>query len=161
MKKKILIGSALAIVAIACAVPVISTVSASAQGNGISSLVEAIASKFNLNKDEFQKVFDEERTNREAKMQQNFKDKLAQAVTDGKLTQTQADKITAKMAQIKADREANRDKVKAMSESEHKTYMETKRTEMETWAKENNIDTSYLMMGGGRGYGHGRPDSAK
>jgi hypothetical protein len=115
-----------------------------------TSIVEKIASKFNLNKAEVQKVFDEERTVHEAEHQQAMKDRLAQAVKDGKLTQDQADKITAKQAEMKAYMDSLKDK----THEERHMAMESKRTELEQWAKDNNIPTEYLGKMGGRG-GHG------
>lgn len=81
-------------------------------------------------------------------------DRLAQAVKDGKLTQDQADKITAKLKELKTQREAERDSMKDKTDEERKTAMEAKKTELEKWAKDNNIPLEYLRSLGGPG-GHG------
>ena len=82
-----------------------------------------------------------------------MKDRLAQAVKDGKLTQAQADKITAKMAEMKTFMESQKDKTK----EERKTAMEAKRDELKKWAEDNDIPEGYMPMGhggpGGRGHG--------
>jgi hypothetical protein len=126
----------------------------------MSSLVDALASKFNLNKTDVQKVFDEQHATMEATHEQEVKDKLAQLVKDGKLTQAQVDKIIAKQAELKKEREANKDSMKDKTREEMKSAMEAKRTALETWAKDNGIPTEYLrfVIGhGGHGHGPGGP----
>jgi len=123
--------------------------------NPMSSLVDAIASKFNLNKTEVQAVFDAQRTQMEANREATVKKEVAQLVTDGKITQAQADKINAKRAELQKEREANKDTVSTKTREEMKTEMDAKRTELEQWAKDNGISTDYLryVFGGGRGHG--------
>lgn len=121
----------------------------------MSSLVGAIASKFNLETSEVQAVFDEQRTAMEAEREKETKEKVAALVTDGKLTQAQADKINAKRSEMKEQREAARDDMEGKTAEERKSAMEAKKTELDTWLEENDIDESYayLLMGGGRGHG--------
>lgn len=121
--------------------------------NPMSSLVDAIASKFNLNKSDVQAVFDAQRTQMQAEREAQIKEEVAQLVTDGKITQAQADKINAKRAELQKKREANKDSTKTREEM--KTEMDAKKTELEQWAKDNGISTDYLryVMGGGRGHG--------
>jgi len=117
----------------------------------MSSLVTAISTKFNLNKTDVQKVFDEQRTAMEAEREATAKEKVAQLVKDGKLTQAQADAINAKRAELKKEREANRTTDQSSkTHEERKTEMEARRTALEAWAKENNISNEYLryVMGG-------------
>lgn len=123
--------------------------------NPMSSLVDAVASKFNLNKADVQKVFDEQRTQLEAEREQEIKDELAQLVRDGKLTQAQVDKITAKRAEMKQEREAARSNT-SQSRETMKKELDANRSELETWAKDNGIATKYLhfVIGGGH---HGGP----
>ncbi len=54
--------------------------------NPQSSLIEKLVSKFNLNKDDVQKVFDEDRASHEAEQETQTKTKLDKLVTDGKIT---------------------------------------------------------------------------
>lgn len=128
--------------------------SANGSGNGVSNLVDKIASKFNLNKADVQAVFDEERAAREAEHQQRMGDRLTQAVKDGKITEDQKAKILAKLKEIKADMDANRDTMKDETAAERKAAMEAKRAELEKWASDNNISLEYLRMGMGH-HGHG------
>lgn len=119
----------------------------SAQGQGQSDLVDKLAQKFNLNKSEVQKVFDEERAAHEAERKAKMKERLDQLVKDGKLTQDQANKIVAKFEENKTFRESLKDK----SAEERKAAMEQHRTEMEQWAKDNGIDLKYIRPHGGPG----------
>jgi hypothetical protein len=132
------------------------TTSTSSSSDPTSSLVSKLASKFNLNKSDVQAVFDEDRTARDAERQQKVEAELSQAVTDGKLTADQKTKILAKIKEVKATMEANRDSMKDKTEAELKSAMDSERTSLESWAKENNIPTEYLRLLGPGG-GHGGP----
>lgn len=124
-----------------------------------TSLVEKIAQKFNLNKDEVQKVFDEERGERQKNRQAEFEKKLNEAVSKGELTNEKKELILKKREELLAKMESNRDKIKDMTKEERKTQFESHRTELEKWATDNGIDLKYLMGPGmgnrvGKGY-HG------
>lgn len=81
----------------------------SVNGSGhMQNLVSAIASKFNLKEADVQAVVDQQRTQMQAERDQQIKDQVTQLVTDGKLTQAQADKINAKRTELEQQREANR-----------------------------------------------------
>ena len=110
----------------------------------MSGLVDAIASKFSLNKSDVQKVFDEQHSTMQQQRETDFKSELAQLVKDGKLTQDQADKLTAKRAELQKQRDADRTARKDKTREEMKSMMDTKRAELEQWAKDNGISTDYL-----------------
>jgi len=137
--------------------------------NPMSSLVDKIATKFNLNKDEVQALFDENRTEMEAKREEQVKSDLADLVKAGTITQTQADAITAKRAELQTQRESNKDSFKDLTADERKAKMEEERTALEAWAKEQGLDTKYLryVMGhgpggpGGPGMRGERPDDSR
>lgn len=126
------------------------------EDNPQNSIIEKIAQKFNLNKDEVQKVFDEEREERVKVMQERFAKILDEAVDKGELTEAQKNLIIAKKAEIKGNIEAKRDENMDLSREEMQTKMKAQKEELEKWASDNGIDMKYLMgMGGfGRG-GHG------
>lgn len=117
--------------------------------DGMSSLIDKLATKFNLNKDDVQAVFDEDRAAREAEHQQEFEQRLTQAVTDGKITEAQKQKILAKVEELKTQREANRDKFKSMTEDERRAAMKAEMESLKTWADENGISMDYLRTEGG------------
>jgi hypothetical protein len=125
--------------------------------DSMSKLVEAVASKFNLNKTEVQQVFDDQKVAIQAEHEQNIKEQVAKLVTDGKINQAQADALNAKRAELQKEREANKDTFQSLTEDERKTERNQHKTDLEAWAKENNIDTKYLrFVMGGHGHGPGR-----
>ncbi len=161
MKKQLITAGIAAAVGVTglAGIATVSAATDSSTGSGpMSSLVTAIASKFNLDKTKVQAVFDEQRSQMDAQRETQVKAEVTQLVKDGKLTQAQADAINAKRAELTKEREANRAADQSASRDDMKTKMDAKRTELEAWAKEQGIDTQYLrlVMGGGRG--HGGPD---
>ena len=116
---------------------------AQSQTTGQTSLVDKIASRFNLNKDDVKKVFDEDRTAHEAEREVAMKTRLDQAVKDGKLTQTQEDKLIAKHKELETFRLSIKDK----TEEERHTAMKTKMDEFKQWAKDNSIPYEFARPG--------------
>ena len=133
------------------------------ESNPGQSLIDSIAKKFNLNKDEVKKVFDEDHTAREANREQKLKDRLDQAVKDGTLTQDQADKLIAKLKEMRTTRDANREAMKDKTQAERKALMQAERDAYQKWLSDNKIPEEFgapMGMGGGRGHHHGdmKPD---
>lgn len=138
--------------------------------NPMSAVVSAIASKFNLNTADVQAVVDEtmktQRAEMGAKMQGNIESRLAQAVTDGKITQDQADLITAKAAELKESMKDGFEDSKDLTQEERKEKMEERMDSLKEWAEDNDIPEEYLRFigGGGKGFGdpggHGGPRPA-
>lgn len=126
-----------------------------ANGDPTTSLVDKIASTFNLDKSKVQKVFDENRTEREAKHEQMMSERLQKLVDDGKITAAQKTAIETKLKEMKADRDANKDKMKDMTQDERKAAMDKKRQDLEAWAKEQGLDLTVLrgILGGPGGHG--------
>lgn len=111
---------------------------------GNNTLVEKIATKFNVSKDEVQKVFDEDKEVRHAEMEKKYEERLAQAVKDGKLTTEQKDKILAKHKEMKVQMKAMHADVK--DKTEHKAAMKKHHEEMQAWLKANNIPEEYMRF---------------
>lgn len=109
-------------------------------GDSRSSLVDKIASTFNLDKSKVQKVFDEERTDRDAKHEQRLANKLQKLVDDDVITSTQKSAIEAKLKELKAERKEFMSELKGLSKEERKQKLDDKRQELETWAKKQGID---------------------
>ncbi|HEX3095803.1 MAG TPA: hypothetical protein VHQ20_01650 [Patescibacteria group bacterium] len=124
--------------------------------NPVSNLVNAIAQKFNLNTADVQKVFDDNRAQMEAQHQQMFADRLSAAVTAGTITQDQADKITAKMKELQAKRDADKANFANMTQAQRQAQMQQDQTDLKQWATDNNIPQQFIPMGGGF-RGHGGP----
>ena len=125
-KKSLIVAAAVATIGLSSVAGLGLASAQSNSGNGQSNLIDKIASQFNLNKDDVKKVFDENRTEMEAKHQEKVSERLQKAVDNGKLTADQKTKIEAKLKEIQSARE-------------------TDRTEMEKWASDNKIDMKYLM----------------
>lgn len=123
---------------------------ATTNNTSAGSLVDAIASKFNLNKNEVQKVFDERYTAMEQERESEVKDELAQLVKDGKLTQEQMDKIAAKRIELEKWREENRAAMQGKTVEERQSLREQHRAELDAWMKDNAVPAEYryLLMGG-------------
>ncbi len=162
IKKSLLVAGAVTSISLAgvTGLGVASAATNTTANNGESSLIDKIAAKFSLNKNEVKAVFDADHAEHEADQQKKAEEALTQAVKDGKITSAQKDLILAKQKEIKSAMDSDRDAMKDKTGAERKTAMEQKRTELESWAKTNNIPTEYLryVMGGGRGHGsHGGP----
>lgn len=125
----------------------------SSSSNPMSSLIQKIATKFNLKESDVKAVFDEDRSEMEQKNEASLVSQQAQLVKDGKLTQAQSDAITAKRAELKKEREAEQSSEQSKTDTERKTEMEARKTALDTWLKEKGISTdyAYLLMGGGKG----------
>lgn len=125
--------------------------------DGHTSLITKLAQKFNLKEADVAAVFDEDRAAHEADMKQRMEDRLARAVSDGDITQAQKDAILAKLAQLKSEREADRDSMKVKTAAERKALMEQHRSELSAWATQNDIPLRYLRIGMGGHHGPGGP----
>ncbi|HRH31664.1 MAG TPA: hypothetical protein PK950_03280 [Candidatus Paceibacterota bacterium] len=156
-KKRVLAGSAIIALGLVFAGAGVSkaanATAGAGAGNPMSSLVNAIATKFNLSTTDVQAVFDEQRAQMEKEHEQAFADRLKQAVASGKITQDQADKITAKKAEL----ESLRSSMEGKTEDEKRAAMKTQMDSLKNWATENNIPADFMMFGmkieGGKGHG--------
>src|SRR3989339_936416 len=124
--------------------------------NFMAGLATALAQKFNLNAGDVQNVISEQMTQQRAQMQEQreevFGDRLAKAVADGKLTQAQADLISAQKAKVQVQIEALEGKTGSERQAAMKQIMDAAKQ----WATDNNISQGYMMFGfGGPGKGKG------
>ncbi len=117
-----------------------------------SSLIDRLVQRFNLNRDDVQAVMNEHHAEIMEGHEQGMKNRLAQIVKDGKITQAQADLITAKHAELKTFMESMEDKTM----EERREAMKTKMDELKKWAQDNNIPSQYLRMG--MKGPHGKPE---
>lgn len=128
---------------------------AQAQPGHNSTLVDKIAAKFNLNKDDVQKVFDENRAEHAAERKQEMEQELNRAVANGQITSQQKDEIISKLKELRSFFDSLKDK----SPSERKAALKAKHIELFEWAKDNHIPKRFItprFIHGGPG-GH-RPD---
>lgn len=129
---KLIIGAGSAIAVVIVAFAASSAVLADSE-NGRSSLAERIATRFNLNQDEVQGVFEEHR-------QERKQAHLDAAVEEGLLTQEQRQALEQKHLEL-ADRKAE---LKDLSPEERRAASQEIRQEMDAWAEENGIDLQEL-----------------
>ncbi len=108
--------------------------------NPVSSLVQKISVKFNLNQSDVQAVFDQDHADRKAQRENKYDAQLTQNVTIGKITKAQKDLILAKHKEIISLQKTDMQNMKNMTHEERKAATLKKRTELEVWAKQNNID---------------------
>lgn len=101
-------------------------------GSDVSSFVSELATKLGIQKETVQTAVDSIRTSRQEKRMNAFEGKLSQLVKDGKLTEAQKTLILNKRKELQ-------------------TKWNTERTELEAWAKQNNIDMKYLFGFGRHG----------
>lgn len=123
----------------------------------LSSLVDKIATKFNLNKTDVQAVFDQNKTDmqaaRQAEMQAETKSRLSAAVTAGTLTQAQSDLITTELATIQTKLT---DINKITDVNARQAAMDQLQADVSKWAVDNKIDSKWVRIQGERGgRGHG------
>lgn len=169
MKKQFVIAGTVATLGLTGLIGGAAFATAQAGGNNHNTLVQAIATKFNLKTAEVKAVFDANKAQMHAEREQQAKDQVAQLVKDGKLTQAQADKINAKRTELEKEREANRAADQNLTEAEHqakrdarRAEMDTRKAQLDTWMKDNGIGAEYryLLTSGGKGHGgsggHGR-----
>ena len=123
---------------------------ASAAGNTKpASLAQELAQKFNLKQSDVQMVIDQHKGEAQTYHEQQYEQRLAQAVTDGKLTTAQRDEILAKHKVLMSFVAT----LKGKTPAERKTAIQEQRTDIENWEKNNNIPAGYLG-GVGHGFGH-------
>lgn len=142
-KKRIFFPSIMALAILT--IGILSTSSISAQDTSYSPIVEKIATHFNLNKDEVNKVFEEERDERHADMFANWAERLDDLVSEGKLTEEEKNKILDKHAQMQEKMDAIRD----LEPEERQEKLKAIHEEMSLWAKENNINVPLMFGRGG------------
>lgn len=148
IKRSLLVGATVATVSLG-GLAGVGIASAATDTSSGTTLAERIASKFNLSQDDVQAVIDEDREARQAEREAEQKEKLAEAVTNGKLTQEQADHITSVLDEIKILRGDTG--MKDLSD-EIKDQIKEKMDTLRDWADDNNIDKQYVMgMRGGHG----------
>jgi hypothetical protein len=153
MKQPLLIGASIITVA-AGSLGTIGLASAATDNssNSGSSIVDKIATKFNLDKDDVQAVFDQHRSEKHAQMKADQKERLAQAVNDGKLTQAQADYITKTLDEIGS---LIGNTTPEQQSSSVREQIKAKMDALRDWAETNNVDKQYIgHLGHGSGGHH-------
>lgn len=131
-----------------------------------NTLVQRLVQKFGLKTADVQSVFDTVHEERQAQMEQKIADRLDTFVKDGKITEAQKKLILAKHEELQKNREADLQAWQNLTPEERRTKMDAQHTDLENWAKQNNIDVQYVLgfgreMGRGMGRGMGMNGVAK
>lgn len=121
-----------------------------------NDLVHRIAQKFGLNEAEVQDVFEQAREEREKEMRLRQEEHLSGLVTQGVITEAQKQLILQKREEIRKNMESTVASLKDKTPEERKAVFLQQKTELDAWAKANNIDVKYLLpFGKGKGmHGH-------
>lgn len=142
IKKSLMIAGAVASIGLAGATAGVNAVNAET-ATGSDGLVDKIAQKFNLDKNEVQKVFEEEHKERKAEHKAKLEEKLSAAVSEGKLTEDQKSKILAKMQELEQNR-PDKAEMQNKTPEERRTLMEQHHADIEKWAEDNGIPKEYM-----------------
>jgi len=125
---------------------------ASANASG-DTMAARIATKFNLNQSDVQKVVDEVHIENQTARAAERSTDLQAKVDAGTITTAQKTLIENKIKEIEAQREA--DRTSNLTREEIQTKMQASRVALEKWATDNGIDVRLVMMGGMGGHGEG------
>jgi hypothetical protein len=133
-------------------------VASAATGAKPASLASEIAQKFNLKPADVQSVIDSHKGEIKMFHQTEQKDRIAQAVKDGKITQTLADQLVAKEAEL---RPASLTPGTKPTEDE-RAAIKAKISAFNQWVKDNNIPENLVRPFGygGRGMHRGMMTSS-
>lgn len=147
LNQKLVAGGTAAVIAIVgVSGAAIAATSTSTTTSPQDSIIQKIADKFHLNKSDVQSVFDQNHQEMQAKHQQMLKDRLDQAVKDGKLTQAQETKLLAELKTL-------HDETKSDNRADRRANRQAMHDELEQWAKDNGIDLGQVMPRPGHGMG--------
>jgi hypothetical protein len=109
-----------------------------------ANLIQQLAQKLGVSEDKVKTAFDEIHSDKHAQMQSQMEQRLSQAVTDGKITEAQKQAILVKFAEMKNNMPVKIDGFKNMSQEQRRQAMESKHTELESWAQQNGISLETL-----------------
>ena len=121
--------------------------------NFFDGLVKYLADTFHLDQTQVKSAITTYHSQHKADMQQirddHMKTRLDQLVKDGKITQEQENAILAELNTLKS--KYSPESMKDLSKDDRKTKFQQMQTEVQTWAKDHNIDPRYLMPEFGMG----------
>lgn len=116
------------------------------------TLIDMLVSRFHLNRNDVQSVFNDFQKQRQADAQANYKARLDGLVSQGKITSAQRDLIQKEHDSLVAQKQSS--DWQNLTPRQRQDKMIQQRTDLQNWAKQNNLDPGllYLVMGG-RGFG--------
>jgi polyhydroxyalkanoate synthesis regulator phasin len=123
------------------AVVAVGGVAAAQSGTQYSDLVQAIASKFNLDPAQVQQVVSGVRQQHAQKLEENLEAKIAQDVKDGKITQAQANELTAKLKDLRTNLQNLKNEPAANRRADKQKLM----GDFRSWAQSQGINLKQLF----------------
>jgi len=116
-------------------------------------VIEKLVTTFNLDRNKVDEVLNDYRQERESERKAFVEDKLDRLVKDGEITEKQKEAILKKVDELQGKFE----ELKNLSPEERREAMQKQRTDLEAWAKENDIDLTQVMFvfGGHKGFHKG------
>jgi hypothetical protein len=124
-----------------------------AKTNFFDGLVKFIADEFHLDQNQVKTAVNTYKSQQQAQHQQNLGDRektrLDQLVKDGKITQDQENAILDEEKTLQS--KYNPQAMKGLSAADRKAKFDAMNTDIQTWAKDHNIDPKYLMPNFGIG----------
>lgn len=124
------------------------TASTTTKADHQAALITKLATGTGKSESDIKAIFDADHAARQVEHEATEAADLAQAVTDKKLTQAQADHLTAIDKEIDTLRNGKRP---AELDQTTKDAIKTKRGALKTWATEQKLDLSTFMHGSGDG----------
>lgn len=124
--------------------------------NRHDNLIDKIATKFNINREEVEAVFNEQHDEMEQERKTKREEYLQTKVDDGTITAEQKTALLEKLDALHENMEAAREQ--NISREETREKLDALREELKTWADEQGIDLKELRlmgMGGMHGMHHG------
>lgn len=124
--------------------------------SGLPPFIQRLIARFGLNKDDVVNEMETYQAEKQEERKQDQQAKISQAVSDGLITQEQADAILAKLAEDQTWGQSLKD----MTQEDRRSAMETHRDEMTSWLEGMGLEEGTLrdlgigqFMGGDRGMG--------
>lgn len=121
----------------------------SAQDSAYPTIIERLSSRFNLNKDEVQQVFEEVRDEHKADMYARWADRLGDFVAEGKITEDQKQAILDKHEEVEAKMEEIRSQ--NLTEDERREKVRALHDELRSWSDEQGLNFPFMMFRFGKG----------
>lgn len=149
MKKQILLPAAVVTI-IAGSYFGAQSVSAHGFSNDSSSLVQTLATRFNLDESQVKAVFDEIREQKKAQRQTQLQEKLQKAVESGKLTEEQKVSLIQLHEAHRAEVQALYDADSEVTPEQRRLLFEKFKNTLNEWAEKEGVSIEALQSTVGR-----------
>lgn len=104
------------------------------------NIIQKLSEKLGISQDKVKSAFEEIHGERQTEMKANIEQKLTQAVTEGKIIETQKQAILTKFSEMHQNHRGNFQEFKSMTPEQRKQAKDSRKSELETWAQQNGIN---------------------